>query len=346
MADISNQFIKDSFDYVLQSDLVTGIVFRIGGSIPNNPIFQQGLSVNSSFTYSDGSEFTGFVLTCDAFGNATWGPVSGATSGVVITGGTFNYNTGTLVLINSSGTPVTITGLTDTYITGGTISGTSVLFTYNDGDTFFLTGITPFNVFSSYTATTQPLILNSVTGGSYSNGTLNLVNNSGVTIPITGFTTGDTSGLSYYVSVNTPTGTAFTSGDRWFNTNTGIELVYIDDGDSSQFIQPFSVPGPISDLYYQTTGITSSQTITWDKTYWGISANTNVDLTLPSTTNREGYFLIIKDESGTSNIYRIRLTPTSGTIDGNNFFDMNINYMSLTCMVRGGNWYLINLSYF
>ena len=31
----------------------------------------------------------------------------------------------------------------------------------------------------------------------------------------------------------------------------------------------------------------------------------------------------------------------SGTIDGNNYVDMNINFMSLTCLVRGGNWYLI-----
>jgi hypothetical protein len=676
MSNISGQLIRDSFNYVLQSDLISGVVFRIGGSVPVNPKFTSGLTVNANFTYSDGSEFPGYVLTCDALGNAVWAPVSGATSGVVITGGTFDYSVGTLQLRNSNGTSVTITGLTDTYVTGGTVSGTSIIFSYNDTNTFQVTGITPYNLFSSYTAstqvtinnkldvsgftaytaTTQPLILNAVTGGTYSNGTLNLINNSGATIPITGFTTGGTSttdsyvtgftlnndlislsqnridqysafsislsgyvnnntfssytastqvtinnkldvsgftaytattqplilnavtggtysngtlnlinnsgatipitgfttgttdsyvtgftlnndlislsqnridqysafsislsgyvnnntfssytastqvtinnkldvsgftaytattqplilnsvtggtysggtlllinnsgttipitgfttggtsttdtfvtgfsynnnqiilsqnradtfssftvtlsglvqndvfssytastqvtinnkldvsgftaytattqplilnavtggtysggtlylinnsgttisitgfsNLQYFISATTPT-QIVNSGDRWFNTTTGIELVYIDDGDSKQWIQPFSVPGPEGQNIHSTTGITSSQTITWDKTYWGISANTQVNLTLPTTSSKDGYYLIIKDESGFCGNYRIRLTPSVGLIDGNNYVDMNINYMSLTCMVRNGNWYLI-----
>lgn len=473
MSNISGQLIKDSFNYVLQSDLITGVVYRIGGSVAENPKFISGLTVNASFTYSDGSEFPGYVLTCDASGNAVWSPVSGATSGVVVTGGTFDYSAGTLTLVLSNGVNVPISGLQDIYVTGGTVSGTSIVFSYNDTDTFTVTGITPYSLFSSYTAstqvtinnkldisgftaytaTTQPLILNSVTGGTYSGGTLFLINNSGTTIPITGFTTGgtsttdsyvtgfsynnyqitltqnrsdnyssftitlsglvqndifssytastqstinnklDTSGftaytattqplilnsvtggtysggtlylvnnsgntvqitgfstsssggssnLQYYISGSTPTG-IINSGDRWFNTQTGIELVYINDGDSQQWVQPYSVPGPAGqDLgVYSTTGITSSQTITWDKTYWGISGSTNVNLSLPTTVGKDGYYLIIKDESGICGNYRIRLTPASGLIDGNNYVDMNINYMSLTCMVRGGNWYLI-----
>ena len=94
-------------------------------------------------------------------------------------------------------------------------------------------------------------------------------------------------------------------------------------------------------LNYSTTAITSSQTISWDKIYWGVSGSTDVDLTLPSTTSKDGYFLIIKDEAGTSGTYRIRLTPLSGLIDGNSYVDMNINKMSLTIIVRDGNWYLI-----
>ncbi len=230
MADIKDQLIKDSYNYVLQSDLSTGVVYRIGGSVPINPIFQSGLTVNSGFTYSNGTEQNGYVLLTDGTGYAYWGPMSGSSS---------------------------------------------------------------------------------------------------------------SSGLTYFVSSSTPTATQ--SGDRWFNTNTGVELVWIDDGDSSQWIQPFSVPGPVSpDVgYYLTTGITTSQTITWDKTYWGISGNSNVDLILPSVVGKEGYYLIIKDEAGICGTYRIRITPLSGTIDNNNYVDMNINYMSLTCMIRGGNWYLI-----
>jgi hypothetical protein len=93
--------------------------------------------------------------------------------------------------------------------------------------------------------------------------------------------------------------------------------------------------------YYDTTGITSSQSITWDKTYWGVSGLTNVDITLPSTTSKDGYSLIIKDEGGTAGTYRIRVTPTSGLIDGNSYIDMNINYMSLTFVARNNNWWII-----
>jgi hypothetical protein len=425
MSNISGQLIKDSYNYVLQSDLISGIVYRIGGSVAENPKFISGLTVNANFTYSDGSEFPGYVLTCDASGNAVWGPVSGATSGVVVTGGTFDYSAGTLTLGLSNGVNVPISGLEDIYVTGGVVSGNSIVFSYNDTDTFEVSGITSFDTFTSYTAsteqilnsktdnstfnqfaqdtnislnnrveiptftaytaTTQPLILNSVTGGTYSGGTLYLINNSGTTIPISGFTTGGTlttdtfvtgftlsantitlsqnrtdsyssftislsaytgssvSGLTYYVSASTPNNVTLISGDRWFNTDTGVEVVWIDDGDSQQWIQPFSVPGPLSpDVgYYATTGITTGQTLTWDKTYWGISANTQVNLILPTTSSKDGYYLIIKDESGICGNYRIRLTPSIGLIDGNNYVDMNINYMSLTCMSRGGNWYLI-----
>ena len=126
MSDISNQLIKDSFNYVLQSDIVTGIVYRIGGSIPVNPIFSSGLTINSGFTYSDGTEQPGYVLTCDNLGNAHWEPVSA--------------------------TPV----------------------------------------------------------GS----------------------------LTYYVSGTVPTGVTLINGDRWFNTTDGVELVWINDGSSTQWVQP------------------------------------------------------------------------------------------------------------
>ena len=125
MSDISNQLIKNSYDYVLQSDLTTGIVYRIGGAVPVNPIFLSGLTINSGFTYSDGTEQPGYVLTCDALGNASWGPASAIS----------------------------------------------------------------------------------------------------------------VSALTYYVSASTPTGVALQSGDRWFDTSTGDELVWINDGDSTQWIQ-------------------------------------------------------------------------------------------------------------
>ena len=62
MSNISGQLIKDSYNYVLQSDLISGIVYRIGGSVAENPKFISGLTVNANFTYSNDSICRGDTL--------------------------------------------------------------------------------------------------------------------------------------------------------------------------------------------------------------------------------------------------------------------------------------------
>jgi hypothetical protein len=139
MSNISGQLIKDSYNYVLQSDLTTGIVYRIGGAIPVNPIFSSGLTILSSFKYQDGSEIDGYVLTSDSSGNATWKPVSGGTGGTTVTGGSFDYSAKTLTLYNSDGNDVTITGLTDTFITAFTYNNNTFTLSDNSGQTLSTT---------------------------------------------------------------------------------------------------------------------------------------------------------------------------------------------------------------
>ena len=80
-----------------------------------------------------------------------------------------------------------------------------------------LTSYVTSTTFNYYTGTTQPLILNAVTGGSYSSGTLYLVNNSGTIIPISGFSTsgGSSTVSGHYLTLSGGTvtgGTLFTSG--------------------------------------------------------------------------------------------------------------------------------------
>jgi hypothetical protein len=143
MSDISNQLIKDSYNYVLQSDLSTGVVYRIGGSIPVNPIFQSGLTVNSGFTYSNGTEQNGYALLTDGTGYAYWGPVSGATpsSGVTsITVGdglSANSTTGavTIVLTASTGTSGDYLPLS-----GGTVTGVTIFQSGLTANTFYSSG--------------------------------------------------------------------------------------------------------------------------------------------------------------------------------------------------------------
>ena len=163
MSDISNQLIKDSYNYVLQSDLSTGVVYRIGGNIPVNPIFQSGLTVNSGFTYSNGTEALGYALLTDGTGYAYWGPVSAATPSSGVTSVTAGFGlsgditTGAVTIINTlPDKTVTITGGTNIEITG----------TYPD-----------FGV--NYTGST---IIQGITGITGTSGVSAITNNYGTTI--------------------------------------------------------------------------------------------------------------------------------------------------------------------
>ena len=111
MSDISNQLIKDSYNYVLQSDLSTGNIYRIGGSIPVNPKFLSGLTINTNFNFSNGSERAGYVLTSDGSGNASWGPVSGGSGVQSVTGDGVN-NTDPLNPVISQNSKVNVIKVT------------------------------------------------------------------------------------------------------------------------------------------------------------------------------------------------------------------------------------------
>ena len=85
---------------------------------------------------------------------------------------TVGTNTGTTFSIISSGSTHTFNTPIDIRVTGGTKSGSTVVFTNNTGGTFNVTGLT--DTF--------------VTGGTYSSGTTTFTNNSGGTFNVTGFT--------------------------------------------------------------------------------------------------------------------------------------------------------------
>jgi len=173
MSDISNQLIKDSYNYVLQSDISSGTVYRIGGSIPVNPKFLSGLTINGDFRYSNGTEQNGYALLTDGTGYAYWGPVSSATpsSGVTFiavgTGLSADSTTGAVTIINTApDQTVTITGgtniqITGTYpdfgvnftgsTTGGTVSGDYLPLSGGTvtGGTLFQSGLTANTFYSS-----------------------------------------------------------------------------------------------------------------------------------------------------------------------------------------------------
>ena len=178
MSDISNQLIKDSYNYVLQSDLSSGTVYRIGGTIPVNPKFLSGLTVMESFVYSDGTEQPNYALLTDGTGLAFWGPISAATpsSGVTsVTAGSGlsgNVTTGAITLINTAPDQiVTISGGTG-ITTGGTYPNFTIVnsapdrtVTLTGGTNIQITGTYPdFGV--NYTGTTIVQGITGITGTS------------------------------------------------------------------------------------------------------------------------------------------------------------------------------------
>ena len=204
MADIKDQLIKDSYNYVLQSDLSTGVVYRIGGSIPVNPIFSSGLTINDSFTYSNGTEQNGYALLTDGTGYAYWGPVSGASpsSGVtsisVGNGLSANSSTGavTIVFTGSTGTSGDYLPLSGGTITGGTIFQSGLTANTISATTYFnlpVSGLTEGNNISITGANGNFRIsFTGTTGSSFTGGTV-----SGATIFTNGLTANTISATTY-----------------------------------------------------------------------------------------------------------------------------------------------------
>ena len=139
-----------------------------------------------------------------------------------VTGGTYNSSTGVITFVNNTGGTFTVSGFTDTYTTGATFDNNTkqVTFVRNDGTTGYTLDLSSISTFDTY-----------VTGGTLTPGQILFTNNSGNTFAVTGFT-------KYFISGSSPTGYVLVNGDRWYNTHNGVEYVWVDDGDSSQWVQP------------------------------------------------------------------------------------------------------------
>jgi len=211
MSDISNQLIKDSYNYVLQSDLGTGVVYRIGGLIPVNPIFQSGLTVTGGFTYSGAGEQVGYALLTDGTGYAYWGPISAATPSSGVT----SITVGEGLSANTSTGAVTIV-FTGEYLplSGGTVTGLTV---FNSGvDINSLTAFTA--VFDNITVNTQADIQSlDVAGVSYFKDVVTIYSN----LDVSGTTYTNTISATTYLNYPDSYVTGFS-----LNNNIPIFIIY------------------------------------------------------------------------------------------------------------------------
>jgi hypothetical protein len=152
------------------------------------------------------------------------------------------------------------------------------------------------------------------------------------------------SNLPFYYSTSAPTASSLTAGSRWFHSETGVEYVYIDDGDSLQWVQPTStIAGSLN--HYTSTITSSSQSISiysqYGPEYYGVSSSVVTYVHLP-TNVVVGKTITIKDESGKASIHPIYIVAYGGeTIDNYSDVQLAINYGSLTMLRRNNNWWII-----
>jgi hypothetical protein len=161
----------------------------------------------------------------------------------------------------------------------------------------------------------------------------------GVTGP-TGLTgaagvTGPT-GANFKYSVTGPTAPANPNvGDRWYDTSQGTEFVYIDDGDSSQWVTPVVAPqgptgpqGPAGPSQY--TEFADPNEFANSSGFIRAAKGDVINMPLVSD---DGLFAIITNASGDASQTAIDVQNTIlGTIQ------ITTDYGSLTLMSVGGSW--------
>ena len=181
--------------------------------------------------------------------------------------------------------------------------------------------------------------VNGLTGG------VTLAAGANVTLTTTGNTITISSSPGFTYTAETPVYTP-TIGDRWMDSDTGVEYVWINDGDSTQWIQPTNTAqastSKVSIL--QTISITGATYAATALDYYiGVSYAGQSVITLPAApeTGRE---MVVKDESGHAgdNINRwITICGASPTkIDNQDTAILNISNGGLHFIYNNG-WRII-----
>ena len=175
--------------------------------------------------------------------------------------------------------------------------------------------------------------------------------NGALSLPVNGYikfpngTTQGTAPSKFFYTSTSPSGV--TQGDRWMDSDNGIEYVYINDGNSQQWVQPTNTGGSstTSISILATTTVTGSTYATLPSDYYiGVSYAGQVTVTLPVApeTGRE---IVVKDESGNAgNGVNRQITivgaTASHTIDNQSSAIINLDNAGLHFIYRNG-WRII-----
>jgi hypothetical protein len=149
------------------------------------------------------------------------------------------------------------------------------------------------------------------------------------------------SGTNFFFQTTPPT-VGVTIGSRWMDSDNGQEYVYINDGDTSQWVQP-SASNIISSTVNTVVGVTaSSYEATYLDYYIGVSCDGVCTVTLPDSPEA-GREVVVKDESGRAGDWNRRIIVVGAdgdTIDNKSSAILNINNIGLHFIYRLG-WRII-----
>jgi hypothetical protein len=206
----------------------------------------------------------------------------------------------------------------ETFSLGSTFNGGIVT-----GNTIFTQSVTA-NTFFASTYVGLPLDVY-ITGGTYSNGTLTLVNNSGETFSVTGFSTGNT--IDYYVTGGT------------FNKNTETLTLTRNDGgivSVTGFTDLYVTGGTYSNGILTLTN-NDGQSFLVDGFYTG-----GTDVTITGGTYSDGTLTLVNNTGGTITITGF----TSGSTGGSNIIITGGSYSDGTLTLTNNTGGTITVSGF
>lgn len=189
-------------------------------------------------------------------------------------------------------------------------------------------------------------------GGTSTTGVSSIIAGDGISISPTGGTGNVTinataKGTTYYYQLNAPTDPGITMGFRWMASDTGIEYVYINDGNTNQWVQPTNTGGSstTSISILATTTVTGSTYAALPSDYYiGVSYAGPVTVTLP-TNPETGREIVVKDESGNAgNGVNRQITIVGATaahkIDNQSSAIINLDNAGVHFIYRNG-WRII-----
>ena len=160
-----------------------------------------------------------------------------------------------------------------------------------------------------------------------------------ITNPATNSITISSSGTNFFYQPDPPT-SGFTAGSRWMDSDDGQEYIYINDGNTQQWVQPTVNPA----MVVAVTSVTGSTYLATGRDHYiGVNATGPVTITLPSLPFM-GREIIVKDESGRAGEpYRyitIVGATAADTVDNHESATINLNNAGLHFIYNNG-WRIV-----